>query len=333
MAFLLDKAELVSLLVEAVLYGLYVFLFACTIYVLIYKRSTPQIHYGMFTVTVSMFILATLHIIINLLRLMDAFNLSQTHPGAALTVLEDYSSFKNLFRSAVILAEIILGDVVLIYRCYVAWGGSFRAIILPLLVLCGTAVTSGGVVYGFSKSPSGVNIFKVKTLQSFIISTQVLVLMNNIICTGLLAWRLWSMSRAMVSRAQRHSLVAVARIIAESGLITAATWIIWTILNATHQYAQLIVLNALAPITGATFCLIVSRVALGVSSEAHKPTNDAVHHRGDEPSMSVLPVFDGTGRPHRPMEISVSSRESIRVENEMDILFKDKMSLAGLTLL
>lgn len=67
------------------------------------------------------------------------------------------------------------------------------------------------------------------------------------------------------------------------------------------------------------------------------------HHRGvapapgdpDEPDKhlatgSILPVLDGTGRPHRPMEINVSSRESVRVETEMVILYKDKMALKGL---
>jgi hypothetical protein len=63
---------------------------------------------------------------------------------------------------------------------------------------------------------------------------------------GLLAWRLWHMSRAVVSREQRHSLRSVARIIAESGLITALAWIIWIILNATHQVASILLLNAVS---------------------------------------------------------------------------------------
>ena len=63
---------------------------------------------------------------------------------------------------------------------------------------------------------------------------------------GLLAWRLWHMSRAIVSREQRHSIRSVARIIAESGLITMIAWVIWITLNATHQFAQIIVLNSVS---------------------------------------------------------------------------------------
>jgi hypothetical protein len=77
-SFPLYRAELVSLFIEAILYGLcfpcystrhrlqliltglYTASFACTIYVLIYKRSSRTIHYGMFFVTVVMFALATI---------------------------------------------------------------------------------------------------------------------------------------------------------------------------------------------------------------------------------------------------------------------------------
>lgn len=54
------------------------------------------------------------HLVVNSLRVIDAFNISQSHPGSALTVLQDFPSFKNLFRSGVILSEIILGDIVLV---------------------------------------------------------------------------------------------------------------------------------------------------------------------------------------------------------------------------
>ena len=52
--------------------------------------------------------------------------------------------------------------------------------------------------------------------------------------------------------------------------------------------------------------------------------------RGNGFPLSILPVLDGTGRPHRPMEINVSSRESVRIEMEADNVYKEKEMLAGL---
>lgn len=52
--------------------------------------------------------------------------------------------------------------------------------------------------------------------------------------------------------------------------------------------------------------------------------------RGNGFPLSILPVLDGTGRPHRPMEINVSSRESVRIEMEADNVYKEKETLAGL---
>jgi len=324
MPFTLDKAEVVSLVIEGVLHGLYTFIFVCTIYVLIYKRATPSVNYPMFTITVLMFILATAHLMINLARVLRAFNLSQTQPGAAVTILSNYASPENLVRSGVLFMEILLGDTVLIYRCYVAWSGSLRVIVLPSVLVLGTIASSGCLVYEFSKTPPQSNIFALKGLQATIITTQTLVLVNNVLCTSLLTWKLWTMSRALVSRAQRRSLLGVAKIIVQSGMLTALPWLIWIILNALRQRAHVIVLNSLAPITGGAYCLIVSRVALGCTLKDGEAQEESL------PVLPVTPVLDGSGRPFRPMEITVSSRESIRVETEMDILYKDKMALAGL---
>jgi hypothetical protein len=81
---------------------------------------------------------------------------------------------------------------------------------------------------------------------------------------------------------------------------------------------------------GGAFCLIVSRVALNVNTEVRKSSSEMAHHGGDSVLGSILPVLDGTGRPHRPVEIKVSSRESVRIETEMDILYKGKMPLGEL---
>ena len=91
--------------------------------------------------------------------------------------------------------------------------------------------------------------------------------MNNVICTckraavysvfsrhphtrkksqGLLTWRLWRMSRAVLSREQRQGLRSVARIIAESGAITTLAWVTYITLNALHQPAAVILLNSVS---------------------------------------------------------------------------------------
>ncbi|KAF8525607.1 hypothetical protein BU17DRAFT_83913 [Hysterangium stoloniferum] len=278
----------------------------------------------MFAITVLMYILATAHLMINLARLLRAFSVSQTQPGAAQKILSDFSSLGHLMRSGVLLMEILLGDIVLIYRCYVAWGGSLRVIVLPSVLILGSIASGGCLVYEFSTTSPQSNIFGLKELQASIITTQALVLGNNVLCTSLITWKLWSMSRAMASRAQRQSLLAVAKIIAESGILTALTWLIWIILNALHQRAHVIVLNSLAPITGGAYCLIVSRVALGYTGK------DGEAQEG-LPIAPITTVLDGSGHRLRPVEITVSSRESIRVETEMDVLYKDKMALARLS--
>lgn len=331
MVFPQDKSELVSILIESVLFGLYTLLFGCTIYVLIYKRTTPNVHYPMFAVTVIIYVLAIMHLFTNLSRLLLAFDLAQNIPGSAAIALNNYGSFKNLFRNGVLLTEISLGDVVLVYRCYIAWGGWHIIPVIPTLLVMGITATSVGVVYSFATAPPNQNVFQLTQLQNFILATQLLVLLNNIICTSLLSWKLWSMSRIMISRTQRRSLRAVAKIILQSGLITTVTWITWMTLTLLHEPCHIIILNSLAPITGATFCLIVSRVALGMGSENKGEELPRTRVDIDRSRGPIIPVLDGSGRRHHPMEINISSRESVRVEKtEMNVLYKDKLALAGL---
>lgn len=89
--------------------------------------------------------------------------------------------------------------------------------------------------------------------------------------------------------------------------------------------------------TGGSYCLLVSRVARGLDNDSDPvaPTDAQVYQCADTASplvTSISPVLDGTSRPHRPVEISVSSRQSVRVETEMDVLYQDKKARLALPL-
>ena len=74
---------------------------------------------------------------------------------------------------------------------------------------------------------------------------------------------------------------------------------------------------------------------LNSDSEPDMPTDVQIYQCTDTtlPLMtSISPVLDGTSWPHRAMEISVSSCQSVHIETKMDVLYQDKKARLALPL-
>ncbi|KAG1861741.1 hypothetical protein DFJ58DRAFT_776857 [Suillus subalutaceus] len=59
---------------------------------------------------------------------------------------------------AIYVLQTLLGDGVVIYRCYVVWQ-SILVIILPSMLWCSVAVTGSGVIYSYSQVTNGSGDF------------------------------------------------------------------------------------------------------------------------------------------------------------------------------
>ncbi|KAI9059657.1 hypothetical protein FKP32DRAFT_1679718 [Trametes sanguinea] len=265
MPFSPDEAKLVSIFVQTLLYGAYTVVFVLTIWVLLYKRSAAKAPMAdpMLWISMIMFVMATVHIGINYTRIIKAFVTFRDAPGGPAAFFNQLSEFTQVFGSTVYVMQTIIGDTVVLYRCYMVWT-DVRVVLLPFILLLGSTASGIGILYSFARVVPEAEIF-VDELQSWIVSFFSLTLATNIICTGLVALRIWRLNRAIMQFAQR-SYRPVLFLVLESGAVYSFTLTALLILYKTGSWFQYVLLDSISPIVGLVFSMIIIRIGLGITT-------------------------------------------------------------------
>ncbi|KIM43707.1 hypothetical protein M413DRAFT_387096 [Hebeloma cylindrosporum] len=224
-----------AVMLETFLYGLYVILFAICVYVLWRKKT---ISWVLLAFAVAMFALATA-------------DLGYTF----------YLIFGQLMKGSLAVKELrpkfwlyvannVLADSLLLYRCYVVWGCKKIVVIGPAIPLIGSTVC------GF--------LFEGSTrFQAWIYVVTTLIL--NLILTGLTAGRIWWLARKArlilgTGLLQRYNTTIV--ILIESGVLYS----LYIILDLVLLYIldNIFILDAgLIQVVGIIPTLIIVQVGLG----------------------------------------------------------------------
>ncbi|KAG1809707.1 uncharacterized protein BJ212DRAFT_1379244 [Suillus subaureus] len=129
------------------------------------------------------------HMIVGIVRIENGLvKYRDTWPGGPAAFFADVTEETYVIKHALYIFQTVLADGVMIYRCYVLWQ-SVRVIILPILLWCSIIVTGVRAVYGNSQAttdPGDVFAADVKKwIMAFIVST----LSTNLVCSGLLVYR------------------------------------------------------------------------------------------------------------------------------------------------
>ncbi|KAF9477285.1 hypothetical protein BDN70DRAFT_862120 [Pholiota conissans] len=264
----LDSVTLVSIFVEAILYGLFTALFVASTFILLRKFRRPK-HISnkpLLIASFTMFILATVHIGTDLRRLMDAF-LRSPDPVAALGQVNTPIS---LLKNTTYALQTLVGDAFILYRLYLVWNGDKR-VVVPILICFVASIGVGiGALQAFAKAAPDALVFIV-SLEHWIVSFFALTLFTNLCSTFLIACRTWWVHRRTrgIMKSGENVLPAMVLII-ESGSIYSACLIILLVLYLSGSFAQYILLDAVTQVIGVVFTLVIVRVALGISTETVK---------------------------------------------------------------
>ncbi|KIK50051.1 hypothetical protein GYMLUDRAFT_253312 [Collybiopsis luxurians FD-317 M1] len=270
----IDAVSLVSIFVECILYGYFSILFAITLYVLFIKRTRHQpLNKPMVVVSIMMFLLATVHVGVDLRRVLDAF----LHTNNPIANLSAVNTATYLVKSTAYCIQTLIGDGFVLYRLYLVWNGDKR-IVLPLLVCFVASIGVGiGALQGFAQASPEAPVFITK-LQQWIVSFFSLTLATNFSCTSLIAARIWWSHQRMTGSTMAvfgRSMIPAAIVVVESGAIYSACLIILLSLYLSGSFAQYIALDAVTQVIGIVFSLIIVRVGLGWSSETMVQTRTA----------------------------------------------------------
>ncbi|KAG7444107.1 uncharacterized protein BT62DRAFT_252057 [Guyanagaster necrorhizus] len=257
----LEKANFLALVLEALLYGSFTVLFLAALWVIFQKRT--GINVKLLSTVVAIWILATVHLILDIVRAVEAF--VELKDG---TALEYYSNLSNPLQAAKTAIYVILtlvGDGFVIYRCYIVWNRRWYIIPGPLLMLCGTGVSGFGATVAFSRAEPGAEVF-LPAIVPWITSFISMTLCTNVICTSLIAYQILSIQRAVRGLVQVNVARSALMMILESAAVYSASVISLMITYTLNSNAQYTVLDLTSPLIGITFTAIILRVSLGLSS-------------------------------------------------------------------
>jgi len=228
-------------------YGIYLVLFCICLHILLHRpRNTSN--YILLATAIALFTLSTVQAILNLvLGSWEILNYDNV-PIDSVSLADDM----------IFVANNLIADALVIYRCYVIWN---RNIFVIIPGVAGLIITS---VFGWD-------------IQLPLPPFFALTLATNVVITCLTAGRIWWISRPSRMQGktdiQKRSMSALS-IIIESGMIYSAFVVVLLIVE---QYDNLdeIVVEMLRQVVGIVPTLIIVRVGLQVSLGAQDVESSA----------------------------------------------------------
>ncbi|KAI0790932.1 hypothetical protein C8Q75DRAFT_80410 [Abortiporus biennis] len=266
MTFGIDRANLASIFLESILYGVSLTLYAAAITILVNGKTTSGVNKALLATTVIMFILGTIHVGSDLQRILVAF-LESDSPKAYL--IQTYPVV-HMVKSTSYAMQTLVGDGFLLYRVYLVWKGNLM-VCTPVFLSFLTSWALGILVLrGFALASPGDPVFA-ETLTKVVAPWFSVTLFTNFLGSTLLAARIYYIHRKVA-----HMSVAIggrdistaAAVIVESGSIYSICLAILLVLYLSKNFAQYILLDAVTQIIGIVFSLIIVRVGLGLAAES-----------------------------------------------------------------
>ncbi|KAJ7671498.1 hypothetical protein DFH06DRAFT_1177721 [Mycena polygramma] len=224
-------ARLIALFVSCVLYGILLTTFVPCLRSLLFSSSHRfhvkphhEIKYPILVATILMFLVSSFGAALAMQDVIDAF-INYDGPGGALafyggTGNTQDTGWKHWMLAVEDTAQVILGDGLLIYRCYVLHDKNWRAIALPFLSWIALVAMSILSSYHEATLPAGKRLNDPSVIP-FLAATLIFTFMTSVITTYLIVRRLfWIEDQPDLRGAIRpHILTRIATISFETGLI------------------------------------------------------------------------------------------------------------------
>ncbi|KAI0360161.1 hypothetical protein OH77DRAFT_1394313 [Trametes cingulata] len=262
--FPIDEAYLIGGWAESFLWGCFTFLFFTTLYTTHVKNKRPV----NFTISamLMLYLLATAHMILALIRLIQGFVAYRETIGPA-RYFAQISTRINLAKDYIYITNLVLGDAVIVWRLYAVWARDIRMAIFPVLLVVAEAVT-GYASCSLELFPNA----RYETVALWGTLMYSMSLVTNILVTAVVAFRIWYVSRsARLAGLGGVNYTKLLFLLIESGaLITSAKVVEFVLFqyvpadSAVHgMNALYIVYECMPQITGIVPTLIVWAVNNG----------------------------------------------------------------------
>ncbi|TFY71778.1 hypothetical protein EVG20_g1236 [Dentipellis fragilis] len=270
MSFSRLEAEIWALFLEAVLYGVLLSLY-CSLLLVMWKKK-PSARAVVASVATVLLTLATVHISIDVARVLRAFVFT---PQGALVY---YDTIHPLYiaKIALYVTQMLLGDGVIVWRCYIIFDKRWKAVILPVAALLVNAGSGYYVCYAFSQT--GPTMFTHLHVTERLITTFFSLTMSiNVSSTVAIALRIFIKGS--------RSLWPVLFVVVETGALYSTALLGLFIAYLTNLNGQFPALNVVQPLVGIVFILI----SLQIHYHFGSPTASA-----NSQSLASIPRYPWT---------------------------------------
>ncbi|KAJ7809899.1 hypothetical protein B0H14DRAFT_3874462 [Mycena olivaceomarginata] len=264
-------ARLIALFVSCVLYGILLTTFVPCLRSLLFSASQRfqikprhEIKFPILAATVLMFFVSSFSAVISMQDVIDAF-IDYDGPGGA---LEFYGEFHTLnhgwthwMPAVEDSVQVILGDALLIYRCYVLYDREWRVIALPSLAWMGLVGTSVDSSYREITLKQGESLNDA-TVLPILSAALLLTFAMSLMTTFLIIRKLLKIEFSPKIRGaiQPHILTRIAKIFFETGLIYSLSVVLSLAIYLAGSNLQYVVSLAMIHIIPITCNLLLIRV-------------------------------------------------------------------------
>ncbi|KAI0086915.1 hypothetical protein BDY19DRAFT_1058451 [Irpex rosettiformis] len=310
------EAGLVSMSVEAILYGFSIFMYIITFWILRRNDHERYPKRGYMIVTILLLLCTTVGMITNIVRICQGF-LNTNDLSGAVAYFNDPSKPTSVIRSCVFDAQSLLLDGVVIYRAWVVWGKDIRVVSLPLLAWCGLLASCIGInVALLTPSTKKLEGIFSPDIGQWITCMWSMTLITNVSATVLLAYKIWRTNRLATLWRANDQLSPALRVVIESGVIYSLSLVVALVTFAIHSPGHSIVLDLISAIISIVYNMIIIRVGLAsdpllrrrtnVKYEAHSaPSSDRSQRNGDESFHLGWPHSSPGNHKMKPLAIEI----------------------------
>ncbi|EIM88891.1 uncharacterized protein STEHIDRAFT_145701 [Stereum hirsutum FP-91666 SS1] len=318
-ALSLSKATIISVGIACILYGFSLFMFGFTLWVLLHHRAANEINRVMVSVACILFLLSTAHISALMRHVIEGL-LDHASPEEWFL---DESSATFILKLVLYALQTMTGDGVLIYRCYVVWQNRKMVVVVPILLFLGFGGTSFTGFWAYAVHHPG------PLGHILLVLSACFSLLNNVICTSLLAYRLYKLNSYLLpgpgpnsirpSTRTRRSLIPMMFAIIDAGVLYSATLLTTLICLFLYTNVLAIMLEITVPLIAITFYGVIIRVGMEKAASTGRPflsssedrnTVDTMEEHGVLSTIMYLPEALERGAGEKTDEGSIPESES-----------------------
>lgn len=248
-------------------------MFVGTMWTLTYKRRMKEINRPIVVVALMLLILSTAHMIVDIIRVEQGLVMYRdTFPGGPQAFFADVTQVTFVIKNIIYTMQTMLGDGMVIYRCYVVWQ-SIWVIIIPSLLWLGITVCGCSAVYSVSQATSNAGNIFAKATGQWITAFYAMTLASNLLASGFLAYRIWMMERNISAiRTTRKSMMPIVRVLMDAAILYSVTLLSALVCFVKANNGQYVILDMIMPIISIAFYMVIIRMAMKARNRSYLST-------------------------------------------------------------